>query len=72
MWIQDKPAKVIGSVCMDMCMVDVTDIDAFEGEEVIIFDDTNKIKEMAAAIGTISYEVLTSISTRVKKVYTQE
>lgn len=71
-WIQGKQAKVIGSVCMDMCMVDVTDIDAYEGEEVIVFDDINKIKEMASAIGTISYEVLTSISTRVKKVYTQE
>ena len=71
-WIKGKEAKVIGSVCMDMCMVDVSAIDSQEGDEVIIFDDTTKIREMAKTIGTIPYEILTSISSRVKKVYTQE
>jgi alanine racemase len=57
---------------MDMCMVEVTDMNVKEGDEVIVFDDIQKIQEMAKSIGTISYEVLTSISTRVKKVYVQE
>ena len=71
-WIKGKEAKVIGAVCMDMCMVDVSAVDVHEGDEVIIFDDTSKIREMAKTIGTIPYEILTSISSRVKKVYTQE
>lgn len=71
-WIVDKEAPVIGSVCMDMCMVDVTGLNVKSGDEVIVFDDVDKIQQMASAIGTISYEVLTSISTRVKKVYVQE
>lgn len=71
-WINGKPAPVVGSVCMDMCMVDVTGMQVKAGDEVIVFDDTEKINEMARTIGTISYEVLTSISTRVKKVYVQE
>lgn len=71
-WINNKQAHVIGSVCMDMCMVDITEIDAAEGDEVIVFDEVRKLREMAKQIGTIPYEILTSISTRVKKVYTQE
>jgi alanine racemase len=71
-WIQEKAVPVIGSVNMDMCMVDVTGMQVKAGDEVIVFDDIEKIQQMAKAIGTISYEVLTSISTRVKKVYTQE
>ena len=71
-WINGKEAKVIGSVCMDMCMVDVSEIDAQEGDEAIVFDNATKIRELAKAVGTIPYEILTSISSRVKKVYTQE
>lgn len=66
-------APVIGDVCMDMIMVDVTDIPGvIEGDEVIIFDEHYPVPEMAALLGTIPYEVLTSISGRVKRVYLNE
>ena len=70
--INGKRAKVIGSVCMDLCMVDVTDIEAKEGDQVEIFGEHLTISEVAAWLKTISYEVLTSISRRVKRVYFQE
>ncbi len=70
--INGKRAKVIGSVCMDLCMVDVTDIEAKEGDQVEIFGDHLTISEVASWLKTISYEVLTSISRRVKRVYFQE
>ncbi|GHB46835.1 bifunctional UDP-N-acetylmuramoyl-tripeptide:D-alanyl-D-alanine ligase/alanine racemase [Mongoliitalea lutea] len=67
--IHGKKAPVVGNVCMDMCMVDVTDIDAQEGDEVIIYGPDISLKALANAIGTIPYELLTNISTRVKRVY---
>jgi len=70
--INGKRAKVIGNVCMDLTMVDVTDIDANEGDVVEIFGDNITISEVANWLNTISYEVLTSISRRVKRVYFQE
>ena len=57
---------------MDMCMVDVTDIDCKEGDEVIVFDTTEQLMTLSKAMETIPYEVLTSISSRVKRVYVQE
>ena len=54
---------------MDITMVDVTDIDTEEGDEVIIFGRKRPIAEVAVAAGTISYEVLTNVSERVKRVY---
>ncbi len=71
--VQGKPAPVVGSVCMDMCMIDVTDIpEAREGDKVIIFDSAERIVQMAEALETIPYEVLTGISQRVKRVYFQD
>jgi alanine racemase len=70
--INNKRAKVIGNVCMDMTMIDITDIDASEGDEVIIYGAENPIDEMAKKIGTISYELLTGIGERVKRVFVQE
>jgi len=70
--INGKRAKVVGSVCMDLCMIDVTDIDAQEGDVVEIFGDHLTISEVAGWLKTISYEVLTSVSRRVKRVYFQE
>ena len=67
-WINGKLAPVIGSVCMDMCMVDITDIEAKEGDEVIIFGKELPIHEMASALNTIVYEVLTNVDERVKRV----
>lgn len=68
-----KRAPIIGSVCMDMCMIDVTQIpDAKEGDEIEIFGDHLPVTELAAALQTIPYEVFTCISPRVKRVYVQE
>ncbi|MCR5423747.1 MAG: bifunctional UDP-N-acetylmuramoyl-tripeptide:D-alanyl-D-alanine ligase/alanine racemase [Bacteroidales bacterium] len=70
--IHGKEAPIIGSICMDMCFVDVTDIDCKEGDEVIIFGDIRLMRLMSEAADTIPYELLTSISPRVKRVYYQE
>ena len=65
-------APVIGNVCMDMTMVDITGIDAKEGDEVIIFGEGLTIQEVANKINTISYEILTNTSERVKRVFVAE
>lgn len=71
--IHGKPAPTVGNICMDMCMVDVTDIpEAREGDIAVIFATANDIKRIANQLETIPYEVLTSISERVKRVYIQE
>ena len=72
MMINGKLAPIIGNVCMDMCMLDITDIQAREGDEVIVFGTDYPVTIMADAIGTIPYEVLVSVSQRVKRVYFQE
>ena len=66
--INNKKAKIIGNVCMDMIMVDVTKIDCKEGDEVIIFNNQEMLEAIANASETIVYETLTAISQRVKKV----
>lgn len=71
-FINGKRARLIGNVCMDLCMADVTDIPANEGDEVEIFGSNIFISELAEKLGTIPYEVLTSVSRRVKRVYFQE
>ncbi len=65
-------ASIVGNVCMDLCMVDVTDIPAEEGDTVVIFGEGLSVIELAENIGTIPYEILTSVSTRVKRVYIKE
>ncbi len=70
MLIRGKAAPVIGTVCMDMTMIDVTDIpDVQEGDEVILFGEELPVQELAGMIGTIPYEIMTGISQRVKRVY---
>ncbi|GAB5565272.1 MAG: hypothetical protein Wins2KO_23350 [Winogradskyella sp.] len=66
-FVNGKKAPIIGNVCMDMIMVNVTNIDCEEGDEVIIFDGKHKASEFAQAAGTISYETITSISQRIKR-----
>ena len=66
-FINNQKAPIIGNVCMDMIMVNVTNIDCKESDEVIIFDGNHKASTLAESAQTISYEVLTSISTRVKR-----
>jgi Alr-MurF fusion protein len=71
--IHGRPAKTMGSICMDMCMVDITDIpEAKEGDEAIIFGPGLPVTELARWAGTISYEIMTGISQRVKRVYVNE
>lgn len=70
--VKNKPAPVVGNVCMDMTMIDITGIDAREGDDVIIFGDQLPIQEVAASINTISYEILTNTSERVKRVFFAE
>ncbi|MBK5213945.1 MAG: alanine racemase [Flavobacteriaceae bacterium] len=66
--IDGKKAHILGNVCMDMIMVDVTDIDCEEGDEVIIFGPSATAEELSAAINSISYELITAVSQRVKRV----
>ncbi len=71
--IHGRKAAITGSVCMDMCMVDVTDIpEAKEGDEVIVFGPELPPGQLAAWAGTIPYEIMTGISQRVKRVYVNE
>lgn len=62
----------IGDICMDLSMIDVTGMEVNEGDEVIIFGEKNRIEQLAEKIGTIPYEILTSVSTRVKRIYINE
>ena len=72
MLLQGRLTSVIGNVCMDMTMLDITGIDAKEGEEVIVFGEYLPVTDLATWSGTIPYEILTGISQRVKRVYWQE
>ena len=70
--INGKTASIIGNICMDMCMVDISIIDAQEGDEVIIWDTQKHILDIADSLNTIAYEVLTNVSQRVKRVFVHE
>ena len=73
MWLHGQLAPVIGNVCMDMTMIDITDIDGVkEGDEVEIFGKNLPVQKLAQQAGTIAYEVMTGISQRVKRVYMEE
>jgi alanine racemase len=70
--IRGKWAPITGNICMDMCMVDITEIDCEEGDEAIIFGKELPIEMLAEKLQTIPYEILTSISQRVKRVYVSD
>ncbi len=71
--IHGQVAPLVGSVCMDMCMVDVTDIaPAQAGDVAVVFGPGLGLPELAARIGTIAYELLTNVSERVKRVFVSE
>lgn len=72
LFFQGKAVPVVGDVCMDMCMIDLTGFQAAEGDPVIVFDSQQSLGELSAAADTIPYEILTRISRRVKRVYYQE
>ncbi len=75
MLVGGKRAKTIGNICMDSCMIDITHIEGVEeGDEVTIFsaERDNTAADMASVLGTIPYEILTSVAKRVKRVYINE
>lgn len=72
LFIKDRKVPVVGNVCMDMCMADVTGLSVKRGDEVEIFGNNITLEEMAALCDTNPYEVLTSIPSRVKRIYVNE
>ncbi|GEP49745.1 bifunctional UDP-N-acetylmuramoyl-tripeptide:D-alanyl-D-alanine ligase/alanine racemase [Flavobacterium noncentrifugens] len=70
--INNKKARIVGSICMDMLMVDVTEIKCKEGDSVVIFGESPTVIYIAEQLKTIPYEILTSISQRVKRVFYRE
>ena len=71
-WINGKKAPIVGNICMDMCMVNLNGVKASVGDRVVIFGEENPVDNMAKALDTISYEVFTSISPRIKRIYYHE
>jgi alanine racemase len=70
--INNQKATIVGSICMDMLMADITEINCKEGDSVIIFGESPTVTFMANQLHTIPYEILTSISQRVKRVFYRE
>jgi alanine racemase len=70
--VKGKLVPIIGNICMDMTMIDITGTDANEGDEVVIFGEGIPITTLASQLETIPYEILTGVSERVKRVYFQE
>ena len=67
--VNNKLCPIVGSICMDMMMIDVDNVVAKEGDSVTIFNSNPTLEEFSKYCGTITYEVLTSISPRVKRIY---
>ena len=75
MRVAGRPAPIVGRVCMDSCMIDITDIPGVgEGDEVTVFsaEPGNDLETMARVLDTIPYEIMTSVSSRVKRIYLKE
>lgn len=70
--VNGHPCPTVGSICMDICMIDVTDVACKVGDRVEIFGDNISPIELSDTLGTIPYEILTSISPRVKRIYYRE
>jgi alanine racemase len=70
--VNGQKAPYVGNICMDVCMIDVTDIPCKEGDKVIIFGDDLPVTALAEVLDTIPYEILTSVSNRVKRIYYQD
>jgi alanine racemase len=71
-WVSGALCPTLGNVCMDMTMVDLTEVAAQEGDEVIVFGAEVPITDLAQRIGTIPYEILTGVGERVKRVFFKE
>jgi alanine racemase len=72
LYLNGVKVPIIGNVCMDMCMVDITATNAEPGDEAEIFGEHISIDEIAEKCQTIPYEILTSIPPRVKRIFTRE
>ena len=70
--VNGQKAEYVGNICMDVAMIDVTDIPCHEGDQVEIFGEHLPVTELSDVLGTIPYEVLTGVSNRVKRVYFQD
>ncbi|MCT4614536.1 MAG: bifunctional UDP-N-acetylmuramoyl-tripeptide:D-alanyl-D-alanine ligase/alanine racemase [Marinifilaceae bacterium] len=70
--VEDKLCPIIGNICMDMCMIDISGLDSNIGDEVVLFGENPSIESIAKKLNTIPYEILTSISQRVKRIYFQD
>lgn len=70
--LHGKKLPIVGNICMDMCMVDVTDVEVNEGDRIEVFGEQQRVETLAQKIGTIPYEILSGISRRVKRVYFHE
>lgn len=70
--VNGKRAKIVGNICMDITMIDLTDVEAQEGDTAIIFGEELSVSEIAEKLGTIPYEIITSVATRVKRIYYRE
>lgn len=71
-YVNGEAAPIVGNVCMDMCMIDLTDIECNENDTAILFDENHSVERIADVCDTIAYEILTSFSQRVKRIYYQE
>ena len=71
-WVNGSLAPIIGNICMDMCMIDLSGIEFSEGDDVVIFGEEYSVNNIAKELDTISYEIFTTVSTRVKRVFYQE
>ena len=71
-WVRGKRCPVVGNVCMDQAMIDVTGADARPGDIAEVFGEHMPLEELADKLGTITYEILTSVSRRVQRVYSYE
>ncbi len=71
-WVNGNMAPIIGNICMDMCMINLNGINASIGDKVVIFGEENPVENMAKALDTITYEVFTSVSQRIKRIYYHE
>jgi len=72
MRVHHKQCPVLGKICMDMTIIDVTGLDVTIGDEVIIYDVENNLAQIGASIGKTPYELLTAISKRVPRIYVRE
>ncbi|MBR2285281.1 MAG: alanine racemase [Paludibacteraceae bacterium] len=71
-YVRGKRCPVVGNVCMDQAMIDVTEADARPGDPVEVFGEYMPLQELADKLGTITYEILTSVSRRVQRIYFYE